>query len=210
MDPWTAVELVPYLCAVSLNSSCDDFSEPKRMSRGTHTKTCQSGSPKDSAHANKFSILAPDDNEFTGECCNSMHTSRSQRQQGRYGDETVDECIAVPETKVSSRQRGFGPSKLSAHQVSYLAALGGDSKGVNHVSGSGSRRLSAIMDPGSAGCVAPEHIAKSIPVVETEASRQGQTHHTADGGVIKNKGEKTVTMHSELVTSIARGTRSPM
>ena len=37
VDPWTAVELVPYLCAVSLNSSCDDFSEPKGMSRGTHT-----------------------------------------------------------------------------------------------------------------------------------------------------------------------------
>ena len=32
---------------------------------------------------------------------------------------------------------------------------------------------------------------------ETEASRQGQTYHTADGGVIKNKGEKTVTMYSE-------------
>ena len=28
-------------------------------------------------------------------------------------------------------------------------------------------------------------------------SRQGQTYHTADGGVIKNKGEKTVTMYSE-------------
>ena len=33
--------------------------------------------------------------------------------------------------------------------------------------------------------------------METEASRQGQTYHTADGGVIKNKGEKTVTMYSE-------------
>ena len=33
--------------------------------------------------------------------------------------------------------------------------------------------------------------------METEASRQGQTYHIADGGVIKNKGEKTVTMYSE-------------
>ena len=65
------------------------------------------------------------------------------------------------------------------------------------MSGSGRRRLSAIMDSGSAECVALEDIAKSIPVVETEASRQGQTYHTADGGVTKNKGEKTVTMHSE-------------
>ena len=30
-------------------------------------------------------------------------------------------------------------------------------------------------------CVAPEEIAKSVPVVETGASRQGQTYHTADG-----------------------------
>ena len=60
------------------------------------------------------------------------------------------------------------------------------------------------MDSGSAECVAPESIAKSIPLVETEASRQGQTYHTADGGVINNKCEKAVT-----VTGIVRGTRSP-
>ena len=46
------------------------------------------------------------------------------------------------------------------------------------------------MDSGSAECVAPEDTAKSIPLVETEASRQGQMYHTADGGVIKNEGEK--------------------
>ena len=50
--------------------------------------------------------------------------------------------------------------------------------------------MSAIMDSGSAECVAPEDTVKHIPVVETEASRQGQTYHTADGGVINNKGEK--------------------
>ena len=79
--------------------------------------------------------------------------------------------------KVSSHQRGSSPSKLSAHQVSYLATSGGDSKRGQHVSGSGWRRLSSIMDSGSAASVAPEDIAKSIPVVETEASRQGQCHH---------------------------------
>ena len=89
--------------------------------------------------------------------------------------------------QVSNRQRGFGPSKLSAHQVSYLAALGGNSKGVHQVSRSAWRRLSASMDWGSAGCVAPKDIAKSVAVVEIDASRQGQTHHTADGGVIKNE-----------------------
>ena len=63
------------------------------------------------------------------------------------------------------------------------------------MSGSGWRRLSAIMHSGSAECVAPESISKNIPLVGTEASRQGQTYHTADGGVIKNIGEKTVTMY---------------
>ena len=64
------------------------------------------------------------------------------------------------------------------------------------------------MDSGSAECAVL--IAKSVPVMETEASRQGQTYHTADGGVIKNKGEKTVTMHSKVVITVARDTRSPM
>ena len=53
------------------------------------------------------------------------------------------------------------------------------------------------MDSGSAECVALETIARNIPLMETETSRQGQTYHTADCGVIKNKGEKTVTMSSE-------------
>ena len=54
------------------------------------------------------------------------------------------------------------------------------------------------MDSGSAECVVPEDVAKSIPVVETEASHQGQTYQTADGGVVKNKDEKTVTMYSDV------------
>ena len=58
-------------------------------------------------------------------------------------------------------------------------------------------KVSAIMDSGSAECVALETIERNVPVMETEASRQGQTCHTAYGGVIKNKGEKTVTMYSE-------------
>ena len=48
------------------------------------------------------------------------------------------------------------------------------------------------MDSGSAECV--ESIAKSIPLVETEASRQGQTTLQMD---VKNKCEKTVSMFSE-------------
>ena len=57
--------------------------------------------------------------------------------------------------------------------------------------------MSSIMDSGSAASVAPEDIVNSIPVVETEKSRQGQTYHNTDGGVIKNKGRKAVTMYSE-------------
>ena len=34
MDPWSAVELVPFLCAVSFSSSHEEFSEPKRMTSG--------------------------------------------------------------------------------------------------------------------------------------------------------------------------------
>ena len=60
------------------------------MSRGTHTKTSQSGgSPKDFVHLNKFSTLAPDDNEFTCEICTSMHTSRDHSQQ-RDENEMMD------------------------------------------------------------------------------------------------------------------------
>ena len=54
VDPWRAVEPVPYLCA----SSYEEFSEPKRMSRGTHIKTSQSGNQRNFAHVSKFSILA--------------------------------------------------------------------------------------------------------------------------------------------------------
>ena len=114
VDPWSAVEPVPYLCAVSLDTSCDEFSGPKRMTRGTRTTTSQPGSPKNFARVNKFSVLAHDDNEFTGEGCTLLHTSR----QRKCGDERVDECITVSETKFSIH-RGSGTSKLNAHQVSY-------------------------------------------------------------------------------------------
>ena len=53
-----------------------------------------------------FSILATDDNEFTGECCTLMHTSRSQCQQ-RKCDERVDECITASETIFQSPRIGI-------------------------------------------------------------------------------------------------------
>ena len=87
-------------------------------------------------------------------------------------DEQVYEC-RCPKIKVTSH-RTPNASKPNAHHVSYLAKSEVDGKGVHHVS--------AIMDSGSAECVAPDTIARNIPLMETD---------TADGGVIKNKGEKT-------------------
>ena len=55
----------------------------------------------------------------------------------------------------------------------------------------------AIMDSGSAEYVATESLAKNVPLMETEASRQGQTYYISDGGVIKNIGEQKVAMYSE-------------
>ena len=51
VDPGIAVEPVPYLCAISLKSSCEEFSEPKRLSGERHTKILPS--TKDFAHVNK-------------------------------------------------------------------------------------------------------------------------------------------------------------
>ena len=98
----------------------------------------------------------------------------------------------------SSHQKQWKSRELLAGSA-WNAKRVEDSKGDHHVSGSGWRRWSAIMESGSAECVAPESVAKSVPLVETEASRQGQMFHTADGGVIKNKWEKTVKMYSETV-----------
>ena len=82
VGPWSAVEPVPYFCAVSL----------RRGVLNRNTKTSQHGSPKHFAYVNKFSILSPGDNEFTGEGCTPMHTSRSQCQQRKCGEERGDEC----------------------------------------------------------------------------------------------------------------------
>ena len=160
---------------------------------------------------NRFSILASDDGESLSEWCASKHVTKVQCRPGSCGDERADEYIA-PEKKASSH-RGSNTLRLNAHQVSHLATSGGDSKEVHDVSGPGWRRVSAIMDSGSAECVAPASIARSIQMVETEASRQGQTYHTADGGVIKNKGEKTgdqcraryqITNVTRLLNSVSR------
>ena len=137
-----------------MSSSCEEFSEPKRMTRGTHTKTLQPGSPRNFAHVSKFSLHAPDDNEFTDEGCFSLH------------DERVDECRR--EHTKDERSSGFVPRGVrrrqpvsSSREWKWLEKIERD------------HRIGAE-------CVAPESIATSVSLMETEASRQGQTYHTAD------------------------------
>ena len=71
---------------------------------------------------------------------NSVLSSKAQCQQ--LVDERGDGCTANPESKGSKHQRDSSPLKQSNHQ--------------HYVGGSGWRRVSAIMDSGSAECVAPE------------------------------------------------------
>ena len=202
VDPWAAVEPVPYLCAVSRTP---EFSEPKHVRKGHCTHALKLVNSGTFAHQNRFSILTSDDDENSlSDCDVAEHTTIKNQAWKIRGErnnefscceEPVDACSDL-EMKVTC-PRTVNAFQSNAHHVSYLAKSEVDNKGVHHVAGSGWRRVSAIMDSGSAECVAPENIARNIPLMETEASRQGQTYHTADGGVIKNKGEKTVTMYSE-------------
>ena len=132
VDPWSAVEPVPYLCAVSLSSSCEDDRNPHQ---------------------------------------------------------TLETTPSSP--------RGFGTSKLNAHQVSYLAASGRRQQRSPSREWIWLEKIERDHGLGSAECLAPESLAMNVPLMETEASRQGQTYHNADGGVIKNNGEEIVTMYSE-------------
>ena len=64
------------------------------------------------------------------------------------GDERVHGCMDL-EIKVTYH-RTFNASQSNAHHVSYLAKSEVDSKGVHQVGDSGWKRVSAIMDSGSA------------------------------------------------------------
>ena len=82
----------------SVSTQVGRISLNRNACREEHTKTSLSGGPKDFAHMNKFSILAPGDNEFTCERCTSVvHTSRVQCQQ--HDDEGDDGCTTTPRQK---------------------------------------------------------------------------------------------------------------
>ena len=196
MHPWSAVEPFPYLCAVSLKPSCEEFSEPKHVRKGHCTNTLQLENSGTFAHENRFSILAFDDDEkslgagdvakqvtkiksrtwkIVGErddgfsCRDERRRIGGERDDGvSCRDERVDGCMD-PEIKATCH-RTFNASQSNTHHVSYLAKSGVDSKGVHHVGDSGWKRLSAIMYSGSAECVVPETSARTIPLTETEVS----------------------------------------
>ena len=120
VDPWAAVEPVPYLCAVSLNPSDEKFSKPKCVSRERQTKI--SPSTKDFTHVNRFSSFTQGDNELSCENCTSAHTSKAQCHQ--RVDERGDGCVPNTESKGSRHQQGSSQLKQSVQQVSYLAVSG--------------------------------------------------------------------------------------
>ena len=77
VDAWAAVENVPHLCAVCLNPSDEEFSEPKRVSRERQTQILPC--TEDSTHVNRLSSLAQGHNELSCENCTSVHTSKQVR-----------------------------------------------------------------------------------------------------------------------------------
>ena len=58
-------------------------------------------------------------------------------------------------------------------------------------------RVTAIMDSGAAGSVAPLDFAKNIPLKDSEGSRRGQVYHGAAGDKIANRGEKQINAVTE-------------
>ena len=86
MDPWAAVEPVPFLCAASLKPSCEESSEPKQVRKGHCTNTLQLENSGTFAHVNRCSILASDD-----------------------GEKFLDGCdVANQVTEINSRTREIG------------------------------------------------------------------------------------------------------
>ena len=65
------MEPVPYLCAVSLKPSCDEFLEPMHVRKGHCTHTLKLGNSRMLAHENRFSILASDSDEKALDGCDT-------------------------------------------------------------------------------------------------------------------------------------------
>ena len=53
-------------------------------------------------------------------------------------------------------------------------------------------RIPVTVDSGAVDSVIPKRLAKGVPIIETEASRQGLKYRSASGNPIKNEGEKNL------------------
>ena len=200
VDPWAAfLEPVHHLCAASLKPSCEEFSEPKHVRKGHCTNTLQLESSGTFAHVNRFSTLASDDDEKSlGGCGIVKQVHQTKSRTWKIGGERDDGFSCCHERRRIGGERDDGFSFCDERVDGCMdPEITMTFRRIFDAFQSGWKGVSAIMDSRSAECVAPETIARNISLMETAASRQGQTYHTADGGVIKNKGEKTVTMYSE-------------
>ena len=71
------------------------------------------------------------------------------------------------------------------------------SAGVNAVQTEGWQLFESIVDSGSAENVIPVNAVNHVPLEESPGSRSGQVFHSADGGVIRNQGQRTVPMMTD-------------
>ena len=67
-------------------------------------------------------------------------------------------------------------------------------------------RFSSVIDSGSAENVMPLAAAGHLPIQSSTGSANGQVYYGADGSVIPNKGQKTVTMYTEEMGSELKAT----
>ena len=110
VDPWAAVEPVPYLCAVNLTL---EYSEPKHVSKGHCTHTLKLRNSGTFAHQNRFSILASDEGgNSLGDCDVAKHVTniKNWKTRGERDDEfscceeRVDACLD-PEMNVPCQRK---------------------------------------------------------------------------------------------------------
>ena len=144
---WIRWRMLKLFCAVSLKTSCEEFSEPKHVRNGHCTNTLQLENSETFAHENRFSLLASgDDEKSLGDSDVAKPVTKIKSRTWKIGgerddgfscrderrriggerddefscrDERVDECID-PEINVTCH-RTFNASQSNAHHVSYLA-----------------------------------------------------------------------------------------
>ena len=83
-----ADEPVPYLCAVRLKPSCEEFSELEHVRKGHCTTTLQLENSGTFAHENRFSLLASDDDEKSlGDCDVAKPVTKIKSRTWKIGGE---------------------------------------------------------------------------------------------------------------------------